>query len=179
VKETTKEKHESPLVSLARQAIESYVRDRVVVHPSPISGLEPRRAGVFVSLHLPDGSLRGCIGTTEPHQGSVEEETVANAISAATGDPRFYPLIEEELSGLDISVDVLGPAEEVDGPEDLDPKRYGVIVWTMDGRQALLLPDLEGVDTVEQQLRITCRKGSIDPGLDQYRIYRFEVKRHH
>ena len=72
-----------------------------------------------------------------------------------------------------------GPAEEVDGPEDLDPKRYGVVVRTIDGRRALLLPDLEGVDTVEQQLRITCRKGSIDPSVDQYRIYRFEVERYH
>jgi AMMECR1 domain-containing protein len=134
---------------------------------------------VFVSLHLPDGSLRGCIGTTEPHLGSVEEETVANAISAATGDPRFYPLTRDELAGLDISVDVLGVAEEIHGPEDLDPKVFGVIAWTMDGRRALLLPDLEGVDTVEQQLRITCRKGSIDPSVDQVHLYRFRVERHH
>jgi len=168
-----------PLVSLARQAIESYVRERTVLRPPPPAGRELRRAGVFVSLHLPDGSLRGCIGTTEPHLGSVEEEIVANAISAATGDPRFYPVTEEELSGLDISVDVLGTPEEVKGLEELDPKRYGIIIWTLDGRRALLLPDLEGVETVEQQLRITCRKGSIDPTLDQYRIYRFEVERHY
>jgi AMMECR1 domain-containing protein len=86
---------------------------------------------------------------------------------------------EDELVGLDISVDVLGPAEEVGGLEDLDPKRYGVIVRTIDGRQALLLPDLEGVDTTEQQIRITCRKGGIDPNRDQYRLYRFEVERYH
>jgi len=83
------------------------------------------------------------------------------------------------LPGLDISVDVLGPAEEVKDPGELDPKRYGLIVRTLDGRQALLLPDLEGVDTVEQQLRITCRKGSIDPDADQCRMFRFEVERHH
>jgi len=67
----------------------------------------------------------------------------------------------------------------VDGLEDLDPKRFGVIVWTIDGRRALLLPDLEGVDTAEQQVRITCRKGNIDPNVDQYRLHRFEVVRHH
>ena len=168
-----------PLVSLAREAIESYIRESKVIRPSlPIEG-EPRQAGTFVSLHLPDGSLRGCIGTVEPCRGSMEEEIVANAISAATCDPRFYPVTVDELSRLDISVDVLGPAEEVKDRKELDAKRYGIIVRTLDGRQALLLPDLEGVETVEQQIRITCRKGSIDPEADQYRIYRFEVERHH
>ncbi len=167
-----------PLVALARNAIGTYVRHRAVVSaPLPTEG-GLRRAGVFVSLHLPDGSLRGCMGTTEPRMGSVEEEVVANAITAATGDPRFYAVSPQELDGLDISVDVLGPPEEVASVEDMDPKRYGMIVSTLDGRKALLLPDLEGVDTVEQQLRITCRKGSIDPDDDQYQLYRFEVARH-
>jgi AmmeMemoRadiSam system protein A len=170
---------EDPLVSLARQAIEAYIRTRSVIDPTPDPNRQPRRAGVFVSLHLPDGALRGCIGTTEPHQPSVEEEIVANAISAASRDPRFYPLEESELDRLDISVDVLETPEEVSGPEELDVKEYGVIVRTIDGRRALLLPDLEGVDTVEQQLRITCRKGGIDPVSDQYSILRFKVQRHH
>ena len=166
-------------MALARQAIESYVRDRVIVRPATGAGGELRTAGTFVSLHLPDGSLRGCMGTTEPRMESVEEEVVANAITAATGDPRFYPLGPKELEDLDISVDVLGPAEEVTGLEEMDPKRFGMIVGTLDGRRALLLPDLEGVDTAEQQLRITCRKGNIDPDNDQYRLYRFAVERHH
>jgi AmmeMemoRadiSam system protein A len=167
------------LVALARRAVETYVRERKVLDPDPLSGPEPPRAGVFVSLHLPDGSLRGCIGTTEPTQPGVENEIVRNAISAATRDPRFYPLRPEELEGLDISVDVLGEPEEVSGTEELDPKRYGIILQTADGRQALLLPDLEGVDTVDQQVRITCRKGGIDPDRDRYRIFRFQVERHH
>ena len=175
----TVDKERDPLVALATRAIEAYRLEGVVVDPEPIPGLEPRRAGVFVSLHLADGSLRGCIGTIEPHQKTIEQEIVANAISAATNDPRFYPLAEAELGSLDISVDVLFPAEEVDGPEGLDPKVYGVIVRTIDGRQALLLPDLEGVETVEQQLRIVCRKGRIDIDHDDYRIYRFRVERHH
>ncbi len=168
-----------PLVGLATRAIEAYVRDRVIIEPTRIPGLEPRRAGVFVSLHLPDGLLRGCIGTTEACTDSIEQEIVANAISAATRDPRFCPVEEEELAGLDISVDVLGPPEEVSGPECLAPKEYGVMVQTNDGRRALLLPDLEGVDTVEQQLRIVCRKGAIDHIRDRYRIFRFRVERHH
>lgn len=168
-----------PLVSLARRTIEEYVRDRRTIEAQEIDGLNPRRAGVFVSLHLPDGSLRGCIGTFQPTRPTIEEEIVGNAVSAATRDPRFFPLTLPELEGLDISVDVLGEPEEVAGIEDLDPKTYGIIVQTTDGRQALLLPDLEGVDTAEQQLRITCRKGSIDPDSDRYRLFRFRVERHH
>lgn len=170
---------EDPLVALARRAVEGYVRERAVVESEALPGLESRRAGVFVSLHLPDGSLRGCIGTTQPTQRSIEEEIVQNAISAATRDPRFYPVAEEELDGLDVSVDVLGEPEEVSGPEELDPKVFGIIVQTVDGRQALLLPDLEGVDTVEQQIGITLRKGGIDPVRDHYRMFRFKVERHH
>jgi AmmeMemoRadiSam system protein A len=168
-----------PLVALARRAVESYVREREVIDPEPAPGLEQRRAGVFVSLHLPDGSLRGCIGTTQPTRPGIEDEIVRNAISAATRDPRFPPMGVDELEGLDISVDVLGESEEVSGTEHLDPKRFGIIVQTADGRQALLLPDLEGVDTVDQQVSITCRKGGIDPVRDRYRIFRFEVQRHH
>ena len=167
------------LVALARRAVESYVRERKALDPDPLPGLEQRRAGVFVSLHLPDGSLRGCIGTTEPTQPGIEDEIVRNAISAATRDPRFYPLRPDELEGLDISVDILGEPEEVSGTMELDPKRFGIVVQTADGRQALLLPDLEGVDTVDQQVRITCRKGGIDPDRDHYRIFRFQVERHH
>lgn len=168
-----------PLVRLAREAIEAYVRDGAVIKPEKLQGMEPRKAGVFVSLHRADGSLRGCIGTTQPTRATIEEELVGNAVSAASRDPRFDPLTPAELDDLDISVDVLGPAEEVDGLADLDPKEYGIIVRTADGRQALLLPDLEGVDTPEQQLRIACRKGGIDPDRDRYRLSRFRVERHH
>lgn len=170
---------QDPLVALAREAIEAYVRECKVVQPSVPSAGESLRAGTFVSLHGPDGALRGCVGTIEPQTGSVQEEVIANAISAATADPRFYPLKDDELADMDISVDVLGPAEEVGDRDELDPKRYGIIIRSLDGRRALLLPDLEGVETVEQQVNITCRKGSIDPDADQYRIYRFEVERHH
>ena len=168
-----------PLVALAVRAIDAYVRQGRVIDPEPTPGLESRRAGVFVSLHLKDGSLRGCIGTIEPQTNSIEEEIVMNAISAATRDPRLYPVRESELSELDVSVDVLGPLERVRSVTDLDPRRYGVVVETRDGRRALLLPDLPGVDTVQQQLHIACRKGGIDPDRENYTIYRFQVERHH
>jgi AmmeMemoRadiSam system protein A len=168
-----------PFVALARKAIESFVRDRTRVDPPLSADGRLQRAGTFVSLHLPDGTLRGCMGTIEPQMSSVEEEIVANAITAASGDPRFYSVTPQELPSLDISVDVLGPAEEVHDLSDMDPERYGMIIRTLDGRRAILLPGLEGVDSAEQQLRITCRKGSIDPDNDQYQMYRFEVERHH
>jgi AmmeMemoRadiSam system protein A len=168
-----------PLVSLARTAIESYVREHRVAEASPVPGLERRRAGVFVSLHRKDGSLRGCIGTFMPTKPTIEDEIVRNAISAATHDPRFQPVSEAELADLDISVDVLEPPEPAAGMEALDPKTYGIIVSAADGRQALLLPDLEGVDTPDTQLRITCHKGGIDPDRDRYSIHRFRVTRHH
>jgi MEMO1 family protein len=168
-----------PLVNLARGAIESYVRDQTVAEASPLPGVEPKRAGVFVCLHSGDGSLRGCIGTFLPTRATIEDEVVGNAISAATQDPRFPPLTAAELGDLDVSVDVLEPPEPAKGLEDLDPKVYGIIVRTPDGRQALLLPDLEGIDTPEVQLRTTCRKGGIDPDRDTYSIHRFRVTRHH
>lgn len=168
-----------PVVALARKAVETYVKEARAAEPELPAGVGPERAGVFVSLHNPDGSLRGCIGTFSPCRGTLAEEIVANAISASSRDPRFYPVREEELDGLDVSVDVLGEPEEVSDLGELDPKRYGIIVQTGDGRQALLLPDLEGVDTVEHQIDITCRKGGIDPMRDHYKILRFQVERHH
>jgi AMMECR1 domain-containing protein len=77
------------------------------------------------------------------------------------------------MSGL--SVDILGPAEPSTRSE-LDPKRYGVIV-SRGGRRGLLLPDLEGVDTVEEQLSIALQKAGIKPDED-YQIERFEVIRY-
>jgi AmmeMemoRadiSam system protein A len=167
-----------PLVDLARRAVEGYVREGRVVPAELPADSGPDQAGVFVSLHSPDDSLRGCIGTFRPSRLSLAEEIVSNAISAATRDPRFHPMRPEELEGLHVSVDVLEEPEEVSGVEELDPARYGIIVRCDDGRQALLLPDLEGVDTVQRQLDITCRKGGIDPERDRYRIYRFQVTRH-
>ncbi len=133
------------------------------------------RAGVFVTLHK-WGELRGCIGTTEPTQASVVQEIIHNAVQAAFHDPRFDPLSPDELNDLQISVDVLVEPEPVDDRSQLDPKAYGVIV-SHGGRRGLLLPDLDGVDTIEEQLAIACRKAGLSEQ-SPYRIERFSVTRY-
>ena len=165
-----------PLVQLARDTVESYVTEGKVPQPpaEPTPEMQ-ERAGVFVSLKK-GGALRGCIGTFEPSYPNVAEETIANAVSSATRDPRFMPVGPEELAELEYSVDVLTEPEPVESEADLDPRKYGVIVecgW----RKGLLLPDLEGVDTVEQQLDICRAKGGIDPS-EPVKLYRFEVRRY-
>lgn len=169
---------EDPYVRLARRTVEAYIATGSAPRPEPglPSEMLERRAGVFVSLHL-DGELRGCIGTTGPTKASVADEIVANAISASTRDPRFEPVREDELPRLVYSVDVLGPNEEVASVDDLDAKRYGVIV-EKGFRRGLLLPDLEGVDTPQDQISIAKRKAGLAPS-DEVRLYRFEVVRHH
>ncbi len=171
---TKKELH--PLVRLARGAVESYVKEGKT--PQPPKKLTPEmkaRSGVFVSIHKFDG-LRGCIGTFEATKKNVAEEIITNAISSATRDPRFPPIAPSELKDLEYSVDVLTSPEPVEGKDQLDPKKYGAIVecgW----RRGLLLPDLEGVDTVEYQIDICCQKAGIAPD-EPIKLYRFEVKRY-
>ena len=168
---------EDPYVRLARETVETYVTERRT--PEIPEGLpeemERERAGVFVSLHK-DGALRGCIGTFLPTRENIAREIVSNAVSAATRDPRFDPVRPEELKWLEISVDVLSKPERISGTDQLDVKRYGVIV-SSGGRRGLLLPDLDGVDTVEEQVDIARRKGGIPEGAP-LTLERFEVKRH-
>lgn len=164
-----------PLVKLAKKTVETYVREG---RRPELPGLTPEmseKAGVFVSLKKED-ELRGCIGTFEPTKETLAEETINNAISSATRDPRFPPVNESELSSLQYSVDVLSRPEPVSGLDELDPKRFGVIVES-GGRRGLLLPDLEGVDTAEQQISICRQKAGIMPD-EPVSLYRFEVKRY-
>jgi AmmeMemoRadiSam system protein A len=166
---------EHPLVQLARSAVEHYVLARSIVEPPvPLIAEMAGRAGVFVSIKK-RRELRGCIGTLEPTQDTIAEELIQNAISSATRDPRFPPVTSDELPSLSYSVDVLGEPEPVRSLAELDPCRYGVIVVS-GGRRGLLLPDLEGVDTVEQQLEIARAKAGILPG-ESVEVFRFEVRR--
>jgi MEMO1 family protein len=165
-----------PLVTLARKAVDEYVRNRRKADEptSPPPELDGQ-AGVFVCLKK-HGELRGCIGTIEATQPNLGAEIINNAISAAVGDPRFSPVMPDELDDLKYSVDVLGPAEQVNSLDELDAKRYGVIVEA--GRKrGLLLPDLEGVNTVEEQVSIAMRKAGIY-GDEPVSLYRFQVTRH-
>ncbi|GAB4286529.1 MAG: AmmeMemoRadiSam system protein A [Coriobacteriia bacterium] len=166
---------ESPPVALARRAIEAYVREHRVIDPDPTEGLLAEQAGTFVSLHR-GHELRGCIGTIAPTRPTLADEIVHNAIQAATSDPRFPPLSPAELADLEISVDVLHTPEACSF-DDLDPATYGVIV-SCDWRRGLLLPDLEGVETAEQQCAIAMRKAGIDPA-EKVTLERFKVDRYH
>lgn len=169
--------NEDCYIRLARTTIDTYVRTGNIIDvPQDLDKeMSHRRAGVFVSIKE-DGRLRGCIGTIQAVQTSIAEEIIANAISASTKDPRFSPIEPWELDRLTISVDVLGEKEKIDSPEQLDPKRYGVIV-TKGHKRGLLLPNLEGIDTVEEQIAIAKRKAGIREN-DPVELERFEVIRH-
>lgn len=177
--ETAKRKaSEDDFVKLARYSLENFVKTH---QPAALPENLPeellnRRAGAFVSLHK-DGNLRGCIGTIMATQKNLAEEILNNAISACSRDPRFSPVTVDELDDLEYSVDVLGEPERIFDVKDLDVKRYGVIVEN-GGRRGLLLPDLEGVDTVAEQIAIAKRKAGIRAD-EKIALWRFEVVRHH
>ena len=169
---------EDPWVRLARLSLETFVKtgERLERLPDDLPAeMTEQAAGAFVSLHA-HGQLRGCIGTTGPTTESVAWEIVQNAVSACSRDPRFPPVTVSELDILEYSVDVLGQPEPISSPAELDVKKYGVIV-SCGGRRGLLLPDLEGVDTVEQQIDIARQKSGIS-SREKYTLERFEVVRH-
>jgi AmmeMemoRadiSam system protein A len=165
-----------PYVELAKKAVEEYLKQgRKIPTPKELPPDMQKRAGVFVSLKK-HGKLRGCIGTFLPCEDNIYQEIVRNAVAAATEDPRFYPVENNELEDIIFSVDVLSEPEKVKETSELDPRKYGIIV-AKDYRKGLLLPDLEGVDTVDEQLRITKMKAGIDPDDKDVEIFRFTVER--
>ena len=168
------------LPSLAREAVETFIRSGTLITPETSKGFPAARAACFVSLKTLDGQLRGCIGTVEPVKDTLSEEVVANAINAATRDPRFLPVTPDELANLRYSVDVLSAPEPAE-LEDLDPAVYGVIVEDQTGAlRGLLLPDLPGIETVGDQVGIAARKAGIPAGtpvrLSRFRVDRFGEK---
>ena len=174
----TRKANEDPWVKLARRSLETYVKtgQRLISLPEDLPAeMTTQQAGAFVSLHK-NGQLRGCIGTIAPTCENLAWEIAQNAVSACSRDPRFSPVRPDELDELEYSVDVLGAPEPVDSPAALDPKTYGVIV-SCGGRRGLLLPDLDGVDSVEAQLSIALQKGGIREN-EPYKIERFKVVRH-
>ena len=169
---------EDPWVRLARAEVEAWVRDRRRIEPPAglPSEMLTQRAGVFVSLHK-DGQLRGCIGTIGPVQSCVAKEIIENAVSASSKDPRFSPVSPDELDALEISVDVLSEPEKISSKDELDVRRYGVIV-SKGWKRGLLLPNLDGVDTVDEQISIALRKAGLSENEKDYELERFEVVRH-
>lgn len=164
-------------VRLAWDTIENYVTaGKTIQKPAHLpQEMLKNKAGAFVSIHK-NGDLRGCIGTIAPTKKCIADEIISNAISASTRDPRFDPITADELDELTINVDILGDPERIASADELDVKRYGVIV-SCGFKRGLLLPDIDGVDTVEQQIKIAMQKGGISPK-DNYTLERFEVVRH-
>lgn len=167
----------SPLVKLAREAIRYYLLTGDELDPPELTPPLDQQGGVFVSLKM-DDQLRGCIGTIEPEQDNLAMEVIANAISAASADPRFEPVTAEELEELTISVDVLSKPNPARFTE-LNPAEFGLIAqWQ--GRRGILLPDLPGVDSPETQLKIVCAKAGIPENkAKEAKLYIFSVERHH
>jgi len=186
------------LVLLAKLVVENYIKEGKIIFPTedlPEEFLK-KRAGTFVTIELSSEQkvlLRGCIGTYLPTRVNIAEEIIHNAIAAATEDYRFGPIQKEELPYLSYTVYILNEPKPVKDIKDLDPKKFGIIVKTtpfaypnedvvFDGhspfKSGLLLPDLEGIDTVEEQISITCQKGGINPEKEKIIIYKFTVEKY-
>ncbi len=168
---------ESSVVSLARKAIHQFLTTGQTLRNIDSLEIEEsgQRFGVFVSLK-DSGGLRGCMGSTGGISPTVEEEIVEMAIKSATRDPRFDELELEELNRLSITVDILNKSEQVIDHSELDPSKYGLIAKS-NHKQGLLLPELEGIDTIEEQLSIVLNKAGINPLVEEYQLYKFTVKR--
>ena len=164
-----------PLVALAKKAVEEYISQGKTIKPDELTSEMKEKSGVFICLKK-KGQLRGCIGTFEPTRSNIAVEIIHNSISSATCDPRFSPVKTSELKDLEYTVDVLTHPEPVSSKAELDPKKYGIIV-EHGYRRGLLLPDLEGVDTVDEQVRICRLKAGISED-EPVSLYRFEVRRY-
>jgi len=172
-----------PLPGIARRSVEAALRGVGGIPEFEASGIMAERRAVFVTLRDADGELRGCVGDLKPRYVNTAVETWNLARDAAFGDSRFRPVTADLLPRLRFEVSVLGALEEVDSPLALDARRYGVVLETADGRRGALLPDIEGIDSVAEQMSLVRRKGGIGAS-ESVRLWRFTVTkfledRHH
>jgi len=167
-----------PLVSLAKSAVEKYIKENVIITPPEelLGDFGEERKGVFVTINKNE-ELRGCIGTASPTKSNILEEIIQNSIASSTEDHRFGKIKKEELDSLSYEVSILEKPELVEDVSLLDPQKYGIIVETEESpfKKALLLPDLEGIETPEEQISIASQKAGIET--ENTRIYKFEVKK--
>jgi len=166
-------------IELAKSAVENYIKEHKIISvPRDLSPeLAKKRAGVFVSLH--EGhDLRGCIGTYLPTRENIAEEIIYNAIAAATEDYRFSTISKKDLSKLSYEVYVLEAPELVKDFHGLDAKKYGILIKTNTGKSGLLLPDLEGINTVEEQFAAVCEKCGANPREEKIEIFRFRATKY-
>lgn len=166
------------LPQLARITVEEFIKNKVLVKLDEdcLKEYQNQKAGIFVTLYK-NNQLRGCIGTIGPVQDNLIIETIQNAISACCRDPRFYPVEEAELKDIKYSVNVLMPPEPINSTELLDPSKYGVIVTGSNNRRGLLLPRIESINTVEEQMYHVMLKAGIKPS-EEIGLYRFESIEH-
>lgn len=163
-------------IELAEESVKHFLKTRAYLGlPEGIPDEFQKKAGVFVTIRK-NGELRGCIGTIFPKTPSIAREIIINAVSAATQDPRFPPVEQEELPGLTFSADILGTPEPVASFQELNPKIHGIIV-NAGNKSGLLLPDIQGIDTVEHQIEIACQKAGIQSG-EKINVRKFTVRRY-
>lgn len=165
-------------ILLAKEAVEKYLQQRKIMalpENLPAEFLN-RRAGIFVTI-FKDKELRGCIGTYLPVRDNIAQETVYNAIAAATEDFRFLPIQTDELPYLNYAVSILSEPIPIKDTSKLNPKKFGIIVKT-GAKTGLLLPDLPGIETLEKQISIACQKAGIDPQTEKISIYKFAVEKY-
>jgi len=164
-------------VLLAKEAVQTYLQKGVIITPkSDLPEEMFEKAGVFVTIEK-DGKLRGCIGTFLPTKENIAQEIIANAIATATEDYRFGIIKKEELSHLSYSVSVLKKPERVKDLSELDPEKYGIMVKTKN-KSGLLLPNIPGIGTKEEQIEIVCQKANIDLDKEKITIFKFKVKKY-
>ncbi len=164
--------------ALAKKTAENYIKNKEIIDvPKDLpSEMIEKKAGTFVTV-LKEENLRGCIGTYAPTKENIAKEIIDNTISAVSKDYRFGPIKEEELPYLSYSVYVLGELEKIENIKDLNPKKFGILIKS-NSKSGLLLPDLEGIDTLEKQILAVCQKAGINPENEKISIYRFSAKKH-
>ena len=169
-------------IKLAKNTIEKYVKTgkKIEVPKDLPEEFCSIRKGVFVTIYEKHSSkkLRGCIGTFMPTKKNIAEEIINNAVAAAVHDCRFNPISENELENLIYEVSLLNPPEQINSVADLNAKKYGAIVKSLDGKTGLLLPNIEGVDTPEEQISIACQKAGINLRVEKIELYKFTVEKY-
>ncbi|MCK5459994.1 AmmeMemoRadiSam system protein A [Candidatus Parcubacteria bacterium] len=166
-------------VKLAKKAAEEYIKNKkIIALPTDLpSEFYRKTAGIFVTIHNQD-ELRGCIGTCLPAKDNIGQEIIDNAVSACSSDYRFYQITEDELQNLKYEVSVLSEPRLIGDIKKHNPKKCGIIAECGDGRAGLLLPDLDGIDSADQQIEIACKKGEINPQAGDIKLYCFTVEKH-
>ncbi len=181
-------------VLLVKEALENYIKEGKIITPANDLPKEffQRKAGVFVTIKK-NNKLRGCIGTYLPTKKNIAEEIIHNAIAAAAEDYRFGPIQPAELPLLSYEVSILSEPKSVKDIKELNPKKFGIIVKSQGfsspdvifnpaptpyQKTGLLLPDLEGINTIDKQVSIVCQKAGINPKTEKISIYKFTVEKY-